>query len=218
MDGIHDLGGKQGYGPIDFDEPEEPFHHAWEARLFGIVRAMSRPADWNIDWFRYCRELIDPVDYLTRPYFDQWLQTYAAMLVNSGIATVSELACGKAESRHVGLAPPMKASEVDSAQKMAVRFDRPSTAAPRYAVGDPVRVRPGGRQFHTRLPAYVRGCTGPIIQFHGVHSFPDATSLGYDRAEPLYTVRFSSFALTNGRGSALDFINLDLWESYLERT
>ena len=32
MDGIHDLGGKQGYGPIDVDEVDTPFHHDWEAR------------------------------------------------------------------------------------------------------------------------------------------------------------------------------------------
>src|SRR5215467_9809650 len=79
MDGIHDLGGRQGFGTINVHETEVPFHEPWEARVLGIVRAMSPAADWNIDWFRHCRELIEPVDYLTRPYFDQWLQTYAAM-------------------------------------------------------------------------------------------------------------------------------------------
>ncbi len=63
--------------------------------MLGIVRAMTRPAPWSIDWFRHVRELIEPVDYLTRPYYDQWLQTYAAMMVNSGVATVEELATGK---------------------------------------------------------------------------------------------------------------------------
>ena len=44
MDGIHDLGGREGYGPIDVGEPPEPFHAPWEARLLGIVRAFTRPA------------------------------------------------------------------------------------------------------------------------------------------------------------------------------
>ena len=53
MDSIHDLGGRQGFGPIDTAEPHEPFHAPWEARLLGIVRAMSRPPPgWTIDWFR----------------------------------------------------------------------------------------------------------------------------------------------------------------------
>ena len=54
MDGIHDLGGRQGYGPIDVNEPPEPFHAPWEARLFGITRAFTRPAMFSIapsaDW------------------------------------------------------------------------------------------------------------------------------------------------------------------------
>ena len=63
MDSIHDLGGRQGFGPIDTAEPDEPFHAQWEARLLGIVRAMSRPPPgWTIDRFRFARESIAPVD------------------------------------------------------------------------------------------------------------------------------------------------------------
>ena len=53
MDGIRDRGGRQGYGTIDVHETEEPFHEPWEARVRGIVDAISRPADWSIDWFRH---------------------------------------------------------------------------------------------------------------------------------------------------------------------
>ena len=107
MDGVHDLGGRQGFGAIDVNEPEEQFHEEWEARVRAMITVMSRAPDWNLDWFRFCRELIDPVDYLSRPYFDQWLQSYAAMMVNSGLATVEELASGKATFRPEGLEPPM---------------------------------------------------------------------------------------------------------------
>ena len=41
MDGIHDLGGRQGFGPVDVDEPDEVFHEAWEGRVWGIVFAMT---------------------------------------------------------------------------------------------------------------------------------------------------------------------------------
>ena len=59
MDGIHDLGGRQGFGAIDVNEPEEQFHEPWEERVRGIVNAMSRPPDWNLDWFRQCDSVME---------------------------------------------------------------------------------------------------------------------------------------------------------------
>ena len=216
MDGIHDLGGREGFGPIDVHEPEEPFHAPWEARVLGIVRAMSRPRDWSIDWFRHCRELIDPVDYLSRPYYDQWLQTYAAMLVNSGTATVEELASGRAGSWAGELAPPMSPEDVAAAKNAVVRFDR-AGAAPAFAKGDAVRAKAYGSPGHTRLPAYVRGRVGLIEARHAGHVLPDASARGEARAEPLYTVAFDAATLWPEAAGRRDRVFLDLWESYLER-
>ena len=139
MDGIHDLGGRQGFGEVEVDEPEEQFHAPWEARVRGMVNAMSRAPDWNLDWFRHCRELIEPADYLTRPYFDQWVQTYCAMLVNSGYATVEELANGKSAAPIAGLPEPMAPKDVKNARLGAKRYDRAIEQAPVYAPGDAVR-------------------------------------------------------------------------------
>ena len=69
MDGIHDLGGKQGHGPIEVDDDGGPFHEDWEGREWGIAQCARTPGI-TIDWWRHCRELIMPVDYLGRPYFD----------------------------------------------------------------------------------------------------------------------------------------------------
>ena len=216
MDGIHDLGGREGFGPIDVDEPEEPFHEPWEGRVLGIVLAMSRPADWSIDWFRHCRELIDPVDYLSHPYYDQWLQTYAAMLVNSGTATVEELASGRASSATADLPPPMTPADVERAKSAVVRFDR-EAAAPSFAFGDAVRAKAYGTLGHTRLPAYVRGRVGRVEACHGAHVLPDASARGEARAEPLYTVAFDAATLWPEAAGRRDRVFLDLWESYLER-
>ncbi|MCC2663013.1 MAG: nthB, partial [Geminicoccaceae bacterium] len=39
MNGIHDLGGMHGLGPIR-PEPDEPvFHEDWERRMFGLMVA-----------------------------------------------------------------------------------------------------------------------------------------------------------------------------------
>lgn len=216
MDGIHDLGGRQGFGAIDVHEKEEVFHEPWEGRVRGIVMAISAPPDWSLDWFRHCRELIDPVDYLTRPYFDQWLQTYAAMMVNSGVATVQELANGKMKTGVSGLRPPMPPEAVETAQKSNKRADREIADAPVFSVGDAVRAKAHGAPGHTRLPAYVRGRMGTIAVSHGGFVLPDAKAHGEDRAEPLYTVGFDASALWPEAKGRRDRIHLNLWESYLD--
>jgi nitrile hydratase len=216
MDGIHDLGGREGFGPVDTNETEEVFHEEWEARIYAMVRAMSRPKDWNIDWFRHCRELIEPTDYLSRPYYDQWLQTYAAMMVNSGIATVSELASGKAETPVADLRPPMKAADVAGAKKGMGPFDREATSPPLFAPGDRVRTKKHGISGHTRLPAYARASSGVVASHHGAHIFPDANALGEKRAEALYTVEFDAVEIWPEAEGRRDTVLLNLWESYLE--
>lgn len=217
MDGIHDLGGKLGFGPIGVSTDEPAFHEAWEGRMFGIVRSMSRPANWNLDKFRHTRELEEPVTYLTRPYFDQWYKVYACMFVGSGIATVSELASGQSDgSRPEGLAPPMPPEKVAEAKNAAVSFERPYDQAPRFQVGDAVRGRLITPVGHCRLPAYVRGHPGKIAGYRGAHIFADASAHGEIRPEPLYSVVFKLSDLFPEREDSKDQVYLDLWESHLE--
>lgn len=216
MDGVHDLGGRQGFGPIDVDEPEAPFHAPWEGRMWGIARAMRRPPGWTIDWWRHGRELIDPADYLSRPYYDQWMQTYAALLVDSGIATVTEIATGETQAPSVDLGPPMPPEEVAAASAAAVRFDRADAGPPAFAVGDRVRAKLAGAPGHTRLPGYVRGRVGTIHALRGAHVLPDASARGEERAEPLYSVAFEAAALWPEANGRRDRIHLDLWQSYLD--
>lgn len=217
MDGPHDLGGKQGFGPVKTDETEEPFHSDWEARVWGIDGTISYPPDWNIDWWRHGRELIQPIDYLTRSYFDQWMQTYAALLVNSGVATVAEIANGKSASPVSGMEPPLTAEGARKNKGNAARFDREEGPKPDFKVGDRVRVRVHGISTHTRLPGYVRGRSGTIERYCGNHVLPDANALGDHRAEPLYTVMFEAGALWPEATGRRERVHLDLWQSYLER-
>ena len=216
MDGPHDLGGREGFGPIDVNEPEAPFHADWEGRMWAIARTTGQP-DWTIDWWRHVRELIEPVDYLGRPYFDSWAQTQLAAFIDSGALTLEEAVSGKAAGPPQEPPPPVSAAEVMAAvAKFAVRFDRPIDAAPAFRVGDPVRTIMAGHGGHTRLPQYARGRAGVIHVHHGAHVFPDASAEGREEGQHLYTVVFDAGALwreARGRG---DKVFLDLWESYLE--
>lgn len=216
MDGIHDLGGRQGFGPVEVDQAEEQFHEAWEARVVGMINTMSRAPDWNLDWFRHCRELIDPADYLQRPYFDQWLQTYGAMMVNSGLATVAELSSGRAAPPAKGLRPPMTADDARRVRPGAQRFDASIEAAPRFAPGDPVRTVSHGIPTHTRLPGYARGRAARVERHHGAHVMPDDSALGNKLHEHLYTVSIDAGELWPEARGRREQVLLNLWERYLE--
>ncbi len=65
MNGIHDLGGMDGFGRVVV-EPDEPvFHEAWEGRVFGLVAGTNLPP--NTDAFRHAIERMDPLRYLAPP-------------------------------------------------------------------------------------------------------------------------------------------------------
>lgn len=216
MDGIHDLGGRHGFGKIDVTEPEIQFHAPYEARVRSIVHAVTQAPDWSVDWFRHCRELIGPADYLTRPYFDQWAQTYSAMLINSGWATIEEIASGKAASSLEGLPPPITAEQARASVLKEKRFDAPIDARAIYNNADEVRTVTKVSSGHTRLPIYARGKIGRVIDHHGAHVFAEAMALTEKRHVHLYTVEFSLAELWPEVNETNDTVTLDLWESYLE--
>ena len=49
MNGIHDMGGMHGFGPVIPERDEPYFHEPWEARMFGIDQAMTWPPGSTID-------------------------------------------------------------------------------------------------------------------------------------------------------------------------
>jgi len=217
MDGMHDLGGRHGFGKVDVDEPEQQFHHPYEARMRAIAHAITQAPDWSKDWFRHTRELIPPDQYLTRPYFDQWLQGYCTMLVNSGWASVEELASGKSQNPIADLPPPMTAEQARSKVLRAVRFDGAADAGPMFDIGQTVQTTREVSSGHTRLPVYAREKRGTVISHHGAHVFADDMAVNIKRYVHLYTVEFSMAELWPEHKGSSDTLTLDLWESHLER-
>lgn len=217
MDGVHDLGGMQGHGPIDVSEPIEPFHAEWEARAWALSKGIGGGApDITIDWWRHVRETTIPSDYLTRPYIDSWLEADMVTLVDSNICTVEELATGKSVTPKIGGAVSISAADAIAAnQAGATRFDRPVDVEPKFIVGSEIVAQQNASTGHTRLPGYVRGRPGIVHTHHGAHLFPDAVAKGIEEAEHLYTVAFEARDLWPETHNSKDVIFLDLWESYL---
>ena len=64
MNGPHDLGGAQGFGPIRPDAGEPLFHAEWERRAFALTLGMGATGAWTIDQSRLARERMPPAEYL----------------------------------------------------------------------------------------------------------------------------------------------------------
>jgi len=219
VDGVHDLGGKQGFGPVDVDEEEIPFHADWEGRMWAIAQCGLGREGWTIDWWRHCRELIDPIDYLSRPYFDSWMQAYTAAYIDSGTFSFDEIIAS--HSSMPAIEPPAAvdtAQVLKNVQSQATSFERPLASPPAFKTGDIINTIQLTTTHHTRLPGYARGKPGVIHAYHGAHLFADAGALGAERPQHIYSVAFEARDLWPEAQDKNDRVFIDLWESYLEPT
>lgn len=220
MDGIHDLGGKQGYGPIAVDDSESPFHHDWEGREWGIAQCARTPGI-TIDWWRYCRELILPEDYLGRPYFDSWAQTDFATFIEAGWMTLAEISAACSAADHPRLVPGMPAMTLQQVlqedRDHAVRFDAAVDSSPAFEVGQPAMTVRQGSDGHSRLPQYARARRGTVQAYNGAHVFPDLSAAGQETHQHCYNVMFTAAELWPEAADSRDKVYLDLWESYLTK-
>jgi nitrile hydratase len=215
VNSIHDLGGMHGFGAIEAERDEPPFHEPWEGRAGGILEVMTFPAGFTVDRFRYLRETLRPDLYLTQTYYEQWIYIAEQALLESGMISREELARGKAQAPKCSDA--MRADAVWGFLHDRIHSGRDLDQKPRFAIGQRVLARNMQPAGHTRLPRYVRGKIGSIVSHHGAHVLPDASAHGQgDMPQHLYSVRFAARALWGERANPHDSVHLDLWESYLE--
>ncbi len=216
MNGVHDMGGMHGLGPVA-PEPDEPvFHHDWERRVHAMV--IASPTRGNIDAGRHQRELIPGPDYLRMTYYEKWFAALCEMLVKSGAVSADELASGHADPAAPKATPRLAPDTVTAALSWQGSYRREVDAAPAFQVGEPVRARNLNPVGHTRLPRYVRGRLGVVESLHGAHIFPDVHAHGGgEDPRHLYTVRFTARELWGPDAAEHGSVSLDLWEPYLER-
>jgi|TARA_B110000879_G_C10942935_1_gene420577 nitrile hydratase beta subunit len=218
MDGIHDLGGKEGFGPIEVDEEHVAFRYIWEGREWALSRCARAP-HISIDWWRHCRELIQAEDYLNRPYFDSWAQTDLSTYINADILSIEEIKTGKADNSSTKNLPvPVKLSLEylrKNHRENAIKFNNPERSESSIKINQSVLTNRNGHSGHTRLPQYARGRHGVIHKYHGAHIFPDLSAKGIKTYQNLYSVAFEAAELWPEANGRRDRIFLDLWESYL---
>jgi nitrile hydratase beta subunit len=217
MNGVHDMGGMHGMGPIQYESDEPVFHEPWEGRVFALNRAVRAWAKWTTDASRHAVELIPAPEYLRMSYYEQRLHALIELMVKSGLVTRAEIESGKPTPGSAKAAPALMASAVPAMVAKGKPARRVAPAEARFTVGQQVRARNIHPTGHTRLPRYARGKVGTIHRDHGVHVFPDtnAHSLG-ENPQRLYSVRFAGRELWGEQASERDAVYIDMWEGYLE--
>ena len=91
MNGVHDLGGMHGLGPIAPPSDEPVFAHEWERRVFALFVPLFGGGHFNVDQFRHAIERMDPVHYLHGTYYEHWLHAFETLLIEGGAITRAEL-------------------------------------------------------------------------------------------------------------------------------
>ncbi len=217
MNGVHDMGGMHGMGPIQYEKNEPVFHARWEGRAFALNLVMQAWGKWNIDTRRHEIELIPAAEYLRMSYYEKWTARLVALIVKNGLATRAEVESGRPMPGFSKAIPPLTAEKASSMLRSGVLASRNVLVAPRFKVGQHVRARNMHPTGHTRLPRYTRGKLGTIELDHGVYVFPDtnAHSLG-EKPQHVYSVRFAARELWGEQASPRDAVHVDLWDDYLE--
>ena len=192
MNGIHDLGGMHGFGPIDAEpETTEPvFHEEWEKSVSGMMNALLRLRIFSLDRFRRMIETQHPIDYLRHSYYENWFAALERLVSESGV-----------------LESPSPRAPV-----WWPSFE--STSTPRFLAGDVVRAVNRHPEAHTRSPRYVRGRRGVIVSHCGAEPLPELAAENECIPQNLYCVRFEAAELWGT--TARDAVYLELWEDYLE--
>jgi len=203
MDGVHDLGGRNGYGPVRYTHDAKAFHARWEVRVNSLYAHAVRSGIFNMDEYRYAIERMDPRHYLTASYYERSLTSLATLCVEKGLVSRDEL-----EQRAQGAFPLSMAG-------VPGRANSPTRQA--FAIGDRVTVKADFVPGHTRMPGYIRGKTGVVVGISPAYPFPDAHAHGVEAApEPTYDVRFRSEDLWPGSAEPA-LVHVGVFESYLER-
>jgi nitrile hydratase len=172
VDGVHDLGGMHGFGPVPIEVDEPLFHEAWEGRVWRMLGTVM--AHTTIDRVRFTIEQMPPAEYLASSYYERWLWAIDHLAMEQGLLDSDDR-------------PPAAA--------------RPSPTTPtwagRFRVGDRARVRNSVTSGHTRVPRYLRLHVGRIerVAFAWPNPGESAATGKYGEPELVYTVAFAADAL-----------------------
>lgn len=217
MDGIHDCGGMDGFGPVRPSDAEPVFRREWQRRVFGLVSALDAHGFWNQDKFRHAIERMPAGDHLAASYYERWLSAVETLLIEKAICTKAELTGERETGRRVvdTAGATLAAEDVPRTIRKGLSHRREGGGAPRWNVGGEIVTGHPSGPGHTRLPRYARGRRGTITHHLGLFLFNDRAASGHDEVQHLYIARFPGRELWGSAASANDSVCLSLWEPHI---
>jgi nitrile hydratase len=217
MDGVHDMGGMDGFGKVEPEQNEPVFHHRLDGRVLAMSRAIGVFRAWTIDTSRYAIEMMAPSIYLTRSYYEKWFLRNQNLLIERGLVDADEVAAGRALRPAKNLSRGrFTLADVPNVTRRG-SYGRPAPTPARFKIGDRVRAKNIHPTTHTRLPRYARGHVGVVERLHGAHIFPDSVVAGKgEDPQWLYTVRFNAQELWGAEADPKLKVSVEAFEPYLE--
>ncbi len=213
MDTIADMGGMQGFGPVELTPPDDPpFHEEWERRAFAMALLSMRVSGTNLDVFRHALNRQHPIDYLLDGYYGRWLKCAENLLTDSAI-----IAPGAVEARARKLAgeegveePPAPEPNKPDYAPTGPGSIRKVDTPPKFSVGDRVQVEgPAPQGPHPAGPLRARRA-GVVTMLQPAQVLPDthAHFLG-ENAQHVYNVAFDSHELWGAEAESFE-VRMDL--------
>jgi nitrile hydratase beta subunit len=218
VNGVHDMGGMDGFGKVEPEANEPVFHEEWEGRVLAMVRTMEGAGAFNIDTRRRYQETLPPHTYLASSYYQIWFLGLEDLLIDKGFIAASEVAAGHA----TGPMKPLKRGKftVNDVERVTVRgmYGREASAPAKFKPGDRVRAKNMHPATHTRLPRYTRGHVGVVERNLGCNVYPDSAAMeAGENPQWLYTVVFDGVELWGPDADPTLKISIDAFEPYLEK-
>lgn len=218
MNGIHDMGGLHGFGPVLVETNEPVFHAPWEGRVYAMTQVLDTTGIYNLDEHRHEIELMDAAAYLTDGYYGRWLFAMESILNRKNILRRAEVEACLAGAGSASMEMPRN---WPLPAEMHIRWGawrRDVDVTPRFAIGDKVRVRNHQPAGHTRLPHYFRDKTGVVTVVNAqAWVYPDtrAHNAG-ENLQPVYNVTFTAAEVWGDAAEPNATLRVDLSEDYLE--
>ena len=202
MDGMHDLGGRQGFGPVN-PSNRAAFHEHWEVKINAITGRLVKQHLYNMDEYRYAIERMEPRHYIAASYYERVFTSVATLCVEKGVITREEL------NATAGEAVPL-AREGKPGREVIV-------PPPDIAIGDTVLVNPDFVAGHIRMPAYIRGKCGVVVGVSPAYPFPDAAAHGLvSGRQRTFDVRFKSSDLWPDSAEQAE-VHVGVFHGYLSK-
>jgi nitrile hydratase len=215
VDGIHDMGGMEGFGPVVVEADEPPFHEPWEGRVHGMMLAVVTKR--SITGFRHRIESMGNDYYLSSPYYEHWLHALESSCIANG-----DVEAGEVDQRAASgdVVVPSGRTDADHAAMLRMIFRPfkeardPAPDGARFGAGDRVRVTRTVTPEHNRVPRYIRGAEGVVESVAGATSLEEGPDFGPPMA--VYHVEFDAAELWGPGGEPGASVLVDVYEKYLE--